>query len=441
MRILQVNHGYPMRYNAGSEVYTRTLTHGLAERGHEPSVFARFEDPHQPEYTLIEERDGRVPVYLANMARSQHRFQADPLDQRFADLVRTIRPDVVHFHHLNHLSLGLPRVAARTGAKVVYTVHDFWLACPRGQLLQWGLGQQPWELCPGQDDHRCAENCYARCHSGLADFAQQDLRYWRAWVHARMAAVEAVLPSINAFVCPSRTVMDALVGRFPGIADRTIFRDYGFPQLTTRRRERAPEEPFTFGYIGTHIAQKGLDQLIRAFLRVKGDPRLSIWGRPRAQSTPNLQALARPAGDRISFEGEYENGEVGDRVLSQVDAIVVPSIWLENSPLVIHEAQQARLCVVTANAGGMAELVEHETNGLLFQHRDEADLASQMQHLVDMPGLAERLGERGYIRRTDGSVPTSEDDARFMERLYRQLHGERGVPRHFTTESIGEVSA
>jgi hypothetical protein len=57
----------------------------------------------------------------------------------------------------------------------------------------------------------------------------------------------------------------------------------------------------------------------------------------------------------------------------------VPSVWVENSPLVIHEAQQARVPVITADAGGMAEYVHHEVNGLLFAHRDPAALAEQMQ--------------------------------------------------------------
>ena len=41
MKILKVIHGYPMRYNAGSEVYSQTLCLGLAARGHEVHVFTR----------------------------------------------------------------------------------------------------------------------------------------------------------------------------------------------------------------------------------------------------------------------------------------------------------------------------------------------------------------------------------------------------------------
>ncbi len=47
-------------------------------------------------------------------------------------------------------------------------------------------------------------------------------------------------------------------------------------------------------------------------------------------------------------------------VFNKIDAIVVPSIWLENSPLVIHEALQAGVLVITADVGGMAEYVHHE---------------------------------------------------------------------------------
>ena len=51
MKILKVIHGYPMRYNAGSEVYSQTLCHGLAAR-HEVHVFTREEDAFAPDFRL-----------------------------------------------------------------------------------------------------------------------------------------------------------------------------------------------------------------------------------------------------------------------------------------------------------------------------------------------------------------------------------------------------
>ena len=422
MRILQVNHGYPMRYNAGSEVYARNLTLALAAEGHELGIFSRFEDLHRPEHELIEERDGQLPHWLVNAARSQHRFQNDAIDAAFESVLERFAPEVVHFHHLNHLSIGLPAVAKAAGASVVFTVHDFWLCCPRGQRICWSLDGEPWALCPGQDDAHCAERCYARCHTGLEQLREHDLDYWTSWVAARMEAVEHQIEHIDRFACPSQTVATALVECFPQVRERLILADYGFPPLTLS--EEVPRERFTFGYIGTHTAPKGLDLLIRAFLALEGEPELIIWGRPRGQATAALKVLAAPAGDRIRFEPEYHNGQLGMEVLPCVDTIVVPSIWLENSPLVIHEAQQARRCVVTADAGGMRELVSHGLNGLLFRHRDEVDLQHQLQRLADDPGLASSLGARGYLGRPDGEVPSIIEDAQRFSLLYHRLRQE-----------------
>jgi MoaA/NifB/PqqE/SkfB family radical SAM enzyme len=96
---------------------------------------------------------------------------------------------------------------------------------------------------------------------------------------------------------------------------------------------------------------------------------------------------------------------------------------VENSPLVIHEAQEARVPVITADAGGMAEYVRHEENGLLFAHRDLADLARQMQRLADDPALGRRLGARGYLYAPSGDVPGIEEHVAAVEAIYTEaLH-------------------
>ncbi len=138
-----------------------------------------------------------------------------------------------------------------------------------------------------------------------------------------------------------------------------------------------PGEPLTFGFIGRHVPAKGVDDLIAAFRGVRGDVALRIWGRPEGQLTAALRDMA-DADARIQFRPEYRNERITEDVFNHCDAVVVPSRWcviiemlmprqqadglapelrVENSPLVIHEAQQARLPVITADAGGMAEFV------------------------------------------------------------------------------------
>ena len=100
---------------------------------------------------------------------------------------------------------------------------------------------------------------------------------------------------------------------------------------------------------------------------------------------------------------------MADQVFSQVDCIVVPSIWAENSPLVIHEAQACKVPVITADFGGMKEYVQHKVNGLLFEHRNTNSLKEQMRFAIANPILLKHFGERGYLFSEKGNVPTIQD--------------------------------
>ena len=427
MKVLQVIHGYPMRYNAGSEVYTQTLCHTLAA-SHEVHVFTREEDPFAPDFRLRTERDpddSRISLHVVNNPRNRDRYLEPGVDGRFVETLDRIRPDVVHVGHLNHLSTSLPFEAAARSIPVVYTLHDYWLMCPRGQFMQTHPRdpENLWAVCDGQEDRKCAERCYARYFGGAPDEREADVSYWTGWVERRMRHVRAMTEFVDRFIAPARYLHDRYRDEFGLPAPKLVHLDYGFDLARLReRRMRPPDDPFVFGYIGTHIPAKGIQDLVRAFGSVTGEALLRIWGRPGGQSTEALRALVRnlPAGkaERVEWLPEYRNADIVRDVFDRVDAIVVPSVWVENSPLVIHEAQQTRVPVITANAGGMAEYVRHGVNGLLFEHRSWRSLAERMQKLADSPAMARRLGRRGYLYGESGNVPAIEDHVRAIERIY-----------------------
>lgn len=428
MKILQVIHGYPMRFNAGSEVYTQALAQALADR-HDVRVFTRQEDPYLPDYSITEERDaddGRIRLYVVNQPQNRDRYRFEGVDARFAEVLDGFRPDIVHVGHLNHLSTSLVEVAARRSIPIVFTLHDFWLMCPRGQFMQTHAlpGGDLFPLCDGQEDRKCAIRCYARCFGGGAEHMEGDIAYWTSWVRERMGHVRRMADRVSLFVAPSRYLLQRFCDEFGLPTDRLVYLDYGFDLARLSGRRRAPEDGFVFGYIGTHRPAKGIHLLIDAFGRLRGDVRLRIWGRPNGEFTTSIRAraaaLPSDAASRVEWLPEYRNREIVREVFDRVDAIVVPSIWPENSPLVIHEALQARVPVVTADFGGMGEYVHHEVNGLLFRHRDTGDLAVQMQRLADDPALAVRLGRRGYLQSTDGNVPDMRDHVREIEALYER---------------------
>ena len=64
--------------------------------------------------------------------------------------------------------------------------------------------------------------------------------------------------------------------------------------------------------------------------------------------------------------------------LKEVDWVIVPSIWWENSPMVIQEAFTAGRPLIVSNIGGMAEKVQEGVDGLHFSARNPQSLAKVM---------------------------------------------------------------
>lgn len=430
MKILKVIHGYPPSYNAGSEVYSQTLCGELCKR-HEVHVFTREENPFAADGALRRDTDplnDNIKLHIVNAARVGIGYYSDAVDGAFAGVMEQVRPDIVHIGHLNHLSLGIVPAAAACGIPIVYTLHDFWLMCMRGQFIQYAAtgAEEPWRLCDGQEDGKCADRCMRRFYSGVDEKIDAD--YWRQWTARRMAAARRTAELTDIFIAPARHLARRFRDQFALPESKTAYLDYGFDRDRLSGRKRTPGEPFTFGYIGTHIPGKGVHHLLRAFASVRRRMpcRLRIWGRHTA-NTAHLRTMTErfpsEVRDDIEWPGEYENSRVVADVFNNADAIVVASIWEENSPLVIHEAQQARVPAIAADMGGMAEYVRHEKNGLLFAPRDCDAMAAQMARLAADPAFARQLGERGYWFDDDGDVPAIGEHAQQVEALYKDaLH-------------------
>lgn len=426
MKILQVIHGYPMRYNAGSEVYTQGIASALADK-HEVHVFTRKEDPFRAPFSLSHEpdpTDHRVRLHIVNHPHSRDRYRHVEIDEQFERVLNHVQPDVIHIGHLNHLSTSLVEIASTARIPMVYTLHDYWLSCPRGQFVQMIPEniEDPWALCDGQEDRKCATCCYSRYFSGAPEEYQQDADYWENWVARRMAHVRHMVKSIDHFIAPSRFLGKVFLETMPVSSNKLTYLDYGFHRERLEGRCRKPEADFVFGYIGTHTPPKGIQQLLEAFSKLGGACRLRVFGRDRGMPTSALKEITHrytpDVRERIEWLPEYRNDQILPDVLNRVDAIVTPSIWWENSPLVIHEALHARVPVVTADMGGMKELVQHEVNGLLFEHRSPEALARQMQRLADNPVWAAKLGSRGYLPDTAGRVPSVAEHVHALEQLY-----------------------
>jgi glycosyltransferase involved in cell wall biosynthesis len=104
-------------------------------------------------------------------------------------------------------------------------------------------------------------------------------------------------------------------------------------------------------------------------------------------------------------------------VYSQIDALVVPSLWPENSPLVIHEAFMAGVPVVGSRIGGIPELVTDGVSGFVFESGSAADLARALRRFIDRPQLVAELAAGAP------PVKTMAEDADEWDATYSRMGG------------------
>lgn len=428
MKILKIIHGYPPKYNAGSEVYSQMLCHGLS-KNHKVIVLTREEDPFKLLFSRSIEYDYLNPdikLYVINIPRENYRYsyRNEEVDQYCQDIILEEKPDIVHIGHLNHLSVSLLEVCKKNNLPIVFTLHDYWLMCPRGQFIKRN-SSECWQLCTKQEDTVCATECYGGYFSGALEDKTEDENYWTRWVARRMHYVKLVAQYVDRYIAPSQYLKQRFKD-FTIPEKKITYLDYGFEM----KRFYSPvkhlnSDNFVFGYIGTHIPAKGIQDLIEAFGKVNGKAKLLIWGRPQGYNTHALKKIAetlpKEKQDNIIWKHEYNNENIMSDVFQHIDCLVVPSIWVENSPLVIHEALQARVLVITANAGGMAEYVEHKVNGLLFEHRNNNSLIEMMQLAIDDPDLTQNLSQRGYLNSANGDIPNLEEHVTKIERIYYEI--------------------
>src|SRR5262245_5134506 len=361
MRILFVTASYPPESVGGVELHVAGLARAMQAAGHACSVFARTGRPGLPHLHVARETvEGVEVTRLANTFEDATSFEAmyahEGIADAFARELQRVRPDVVHIHHLTCLSTLIVERCRAAGARVVMTLHDFWMGCPRGQRITAGL-----DVCPTIRLGKCLPCLRELWPHLLGRGVLPDLP-----AEERDARDTARLEQYHAAMLRTLSSLDMIFT--PSDFMRRIYVDYGVPAgrvrvvengLPTGRWDRQavprprPGGPLRIGFIGSVLPSKGVHLLIEAFRRL-GDPsglRLDIWGEVLPFHNDRgygerLAALRRGYESAITLHGAYRNEDVG-AILARMDVLVVPSLWYEAFGLTIREAFLARVPVVT----------------------------------------------------------------------------------------------
>lgn len=439
MKILIAIHHFPPRFSGGAELRAFRTARALQLRGHRVKVVCIERiDAGAPGKASWQddEYDGVAVRRLSfDLRRAANRFKWEYdnpwVEAALLELIGETAPDIFHLIGGYLLTASSLRAVAARGIPSVITLTDYWFLCPRIQMLRSDgtvstlpIRAETCARCLGEEQRRY--RLPAEVAPGLMRL------YWKlqkskiAQVQRRQQTLRAALNTAAAIISPSQFLRGLFVEA--GVAsDRIVFSRQGrdFPQLSSEQLEKKPSAVLRVGYIGQIAEIKGVHLLFEAVASLPQAPiAVTAYGdtTPFPEYTARLQQIAA-ADSRLKLAGTYQPGEVS-AVMQNLDVIVVPSLWYENSPNVILEAFAHRTPVIAANLGGMAELVEHRKNGLHFQPASSPDLARQLQTLLDEPALLPAL------REAIPPVKSSTQEIDELETIYENIN--RRYQRHGT---------
>jgi glycosyltransferase involved in cell wall biosynthesis len=455
VRVLHVIHDFLPRHRAGSEIYAAALCSELAARHHVTVLCADYVPARAHGQLTWRLHDGLPVVEVANnwrCASFSDTYQPPVISARIRQVLDIVQPHVVHVHNLLNLSFDLPAAARERGIGVVATLHDYTLTCAAGGQR---VHRSDAHICRTIDPRRCAR-CFtespfytqaavgsvaaAVASSEALERAATALRrrapaLFRAATRAagsarplavseadiveRLAAARRVFEDVDLFVAPSQSIATEYVALGLDPAKLRIS-DYGFVPLR-RTARRAGDSRLRIGFVGTLAWHKGPHVLIDAVRSLPETAyQLRIHGDPNVFPDYVADLRRRAAGLPVDFVGGFA-GSAAAQIYGELDVVVVPSLWLENSPLVIHEAFQAGVPVIGARIGGICDLVEDGISGRLYEPESAEALTAVLQSL---------LADRAQLERWAARLPavkTIADDAREWEQVYAAVTAARSA--------------
>ncbi len=429
-RVLLTAHKFFPEHRAGTEVLTLKIAQELQKRNYEvkvvaanpPDLDARRKAETASQIESNYDFEG-VPVHIVEegLRLKDYKFDFEyyhpHIKAHFAKLLQEFKPDLVQAVHVQNLSAAVIEACNEARVPVVFYSTDFWFVCPIVQLKR-----PDGAVCrgPGPLALKCLD-CYTpRLFPGDAEIVQAVTEKYPAVgtnletlpnavkdlaksalsslyrttklplavqaTMARPAILKDFANGLTKILVPTKLMRDIFVEN--GINDKLI-RIVHFGIDTAKlvdHQVKKPSEKLRIGYIGTFFEHKGVDLLIKAFLSLSAEhasrAELKLYGDVTQfpEYVAQLKKLVVDAGakgDAVSFLGTFPNDTLGS-VLEEIDVLVVPSRWYENTPLVMQSALSTRTPLIVTDLGGMSELVTEGENGLLFKLNDHGSLARQL---------------------------------------------------------------
>lgn len=422
----------PPHYRGGAELRALRTARELRARGHDVMAIA-VEDIHSgPTRGLAWEDDALdgVPVrrlrFRLEDTPDPFRYEYDNawIGDHLRDWFAAWKPDLFHLFSGYLLTGSALRAAQAQDVATVVSLTDYWFLCRRINLLRSNGELSTLPIDPA----RCAR-CFAEERRRYRIPGRVAPQLMDAWWRGQSGEVERfaqrrdflldTLNRVERMISPSRFLRDVHVEA--GVAAERILclrQGSAYSDHDPRRAQKPPSSALRLGYIGQIAPHKGVHVLLEALQKVgDSDVRLTIHGDATQfpEYADRIQRMVR-SDNRCELRGPFAADQLTS-ILREIDVLVVPSLWYENSPNVILEAYGHGTPVVVSDLGGMAEMVEDGRSGLCFPMGDAGALAAVVERLVHEYALRETLREGAMA----WQMPSLTEEMDALERVYHEV--------------------
>lgn len=349
LRFLLSTSFYPPYHVGGDAIHVKYLAEELVKRGHEVHVLhsldayrvkrKSFPEKAEPDqvYTHTIKTHLNLSSYVAYVLGN-----SSLISRRFDGLVNEIKPDVVHHHNISLLGYGF--LKKRRRYLNLFTAHDYWLVCQQNNQLKNGS-----EICEGGSCFFCALKC------------GRPPQIWRSF-----RSFKTAIKSIDLMISPSDYVRKRLTQEID-------VRSVTMPNFAPPPPENISSASYSnyFLFVGMLEKHKGILNLLDLFKELRNDlsAKLVIAGAGSLQYYIQDFIEKNSLSDLISFEGFVDDKTLYSLYANAL-AVIIPSIWPENAPLVALEALSVGTPVIASNIGGLPEIIKKVDRKLIFDDLD-----------------------------------------------------------------------
>ena len=369
MRVLLTNDG--SKPEGGAESHVLLLKKLLCSEGLQVNILAAGSDADYEVRTLESQGIAETLVHSVNPSA---KIQLEKC-------IREFKPDIIHFHNIHGQITPSVMQTIPQEIGVVMTLHDYFLGCPRLNLLL-----PDYRICSGPFGPKCLAQ---GCSSNTKDWSIDLVKRYRN---------SQFLSRVDCFIAPSRYMA------------RTMKRWRGLDCIVAHNPVSIPEDGLQPSrgdgrilFVGRLLVEKGLLNLVEAMHKPKlEDAKLVIVGdgplRQELQAAVNNMGLAT----RVKLAG-WVTAEQLRNYRDACDVSVLASIWPENCSISIIEAMASQRPVVATSVGGNPELIPPGT-GILVPKNNPVLLAEALSEVLYHSDL-EEMGRAAYARAVEKHAP------------------------------------